>query len=67
MHCSLFLVRISLLDKVFSGVLDRLFSFGRQKKVVACRVKQVVVLYSNDCMGIRLGELSIARLRRVVV
>ena len=33
MHCSLCLSCISLLDKVFSVVvLDRLFSFGRQKK-----------------------------------
>ena len=43
------------------------FSFGRQKKVVAGRVRQVVVLYSNDCMGICLGGLSIGRYRRVVV
>ena len=35
--------------------------------MVAARVRQVVVLYSNDCMGICLGLLSIARLRRVVV
>ena len=35
-------------------VLDRL---GRQKKVVARRVKQVVVLYSNDCTRIRIGRL----------
>ena len=40
-------------------VLDRL---GRQKKVVAGRVKQVVVLYSNDCTGIRWGGLIIGRL-----
>ena len=35
--------------------------------MVAGRVKQVVVLYSNDCTGIRWGGLSIGRLRRVVV
>ena len=35
--------------------------------MVAGRVRQVVVLYSNDCMGIGLGELSIGRLKEVVV
>ena len=35
--------------------------------MVAGRVKQVVALYSNDCMGIRLGELNIGSPRRVVV
>ena len=35
--------------------------------MVAGRVQQVVVLYSNDCMGIRWGRLSIGRLRRKVV
>ena len=35
--------------------------------MVAGRVEQVVVLYSNDFMGIRLGGLSISHLRRVVV
>ena len=48
-------------------VLDRLFFIWETKKVVAGRVKQVVVLYSNDCTGIRWGGLSIGRLRRVVV
>ena len=47
--------------------LDRFFSFGRQKKVVAGTVKQVVALYSNNCMGIRRGGLSIGHLRRVAV
>ena len=46
-------------------VLNRFFSFGGQK-VVASRVRQVVVLDSNDCMGIGLSGLSIGRLRRVV-
>ena len=31
--------------------------------MVAGRVRQVVVLYSNDCMGICLGGLSIGRLK----
>ena len=48
-------------------VLDRLFFIWETKKVVAGRVKQVVVLYSNDCTGICWGGLSIGRLRRVVV
>ena len=48
-------------------VLDRLFSFGRQRKVVAGRVKQVFVLHSNDSAGIRLSGLSIGHLRRVVI
>ena len=34
--------------------------------MVAGRVRQVVVLYSNDCRGICLGGLSTGRLRRVV-
>ena len=42
------------------------FSFGSQKKVVAGRVRQVVVLYSNDWMGICLGGLSIGRFTEVV-
>ena len=48
-------------------VLDRLFLFGRQKKVVSGHVKQVVILYSNNCVEIRLGGLSIGCLRRMVV
>ena len=32
--------------------------------MVAGRVRQVVVLYSNDCMGIGMGSLSIGHLRR---
>ena len=47
-------------------VLGRFFYLG-DKKVVAGCIRQVVVLYSNDCIGICLGELSIGRLRRVVV
>ena len=48
-------------------VLDRLVFIWETKKVVAGCVKQVVVLYSNDCVGIRLGGLSLGRLRQVVV
>ena len=35
--------------------------------MVAGRVKQVVVLCSNDCIEICWGRLNIGRLRRVVV
>ena len=43
-----------------------LFHLG-DKKGVAGHVRQVVVLHSNDCMGICLGGLSIGRLRQVVI
>ena len=43
------------------------FFIWETKKVVAGCVRQVVVLYSNDCMGICLGGLSIGSLRRVVI
>ena len=39
-------------------VLDRFFFIWETKKVVAGRVRQVVVLYSNDCIEICLGRLS---------
>ena len=45
-------------------VLDRFFFHLGDKK--AGRVRQVVVLYSNDSMGICLGGLSIGQLRRMV-
>ena len=48
----------------FVVVFERLFFIWETKKVVAGRV---VVLYSNDCMGICWGGLVIGRLRRVVV
>ena len=52
----------------FAVVLDRfLFISGDKKKVIAGRVRQVVVLYSNNCMGICLGGLSISRCREAVV
>ena len=50
-------------------VLDRLFSFGRlgdKKNATGC-IKQVVVLYSNNCRGIRLSRLRIGHLTEVVV
>ena len=51
----------------FVVVLDRFFHYERQKKVVPGHVRQEVVLYSNDCMGICLGRLSIGHLRQVIV
>ena len=52
-------------------VLFRRFYTGffhlETKKVVAGQVRQVVFLYSNGCMKICLGGLSIGRVRRVVV
>ena len=48
------------------AVLDRFFHLG-DHKVVAGRVRQVVGLYSNDCLGIGLDRVSIGRPRRVVV
>ena len=47
-------------------LLDRLFFIWKTKKVVAGHIKQVVVLYCNDFMGICLGRLSIGYLRQVV-
>ena len=54
-------------SKFLVVVLEGYFSFGRQKKVVACHVRQVAVLYSNDCTRIFLGGLRIGRLTEVVV
>ena len=48
-------------------ILDGLFFIWETKKVVAGCVRQVVILYSNDCSRICLGRLSIGCLRRVVV
>ena len=35
--------------------------------MVAGRIRQVVVLYSNDCMRIGLGRCSTGRLTEVVI
>ena len=48
------------------AVLDRFFH-SEDQKVVAGRVRQVVGLYSNNCVGIGLGGVRIGCLRRVVV
>ena len=55
-HCCLMFV------SHFVVVLDTFFSLRETKKVVPGRIRQVVVLYSNDCMGICLGRLSIGHL-----
>ena len=44
-------------------ILDRFFSFGEEKVVTGC-IRQVVVLYSNNCMGIGLGRLRVVALER---
>ena len=48
------------------AVLDRFFHLGGQKVVAGC-IRQVVVLYSNDCVGVILGGLSNGRLKDVVI
>ena len=49
---------VQLLQTFCSGCFRQFFFNWSTKKVVAGRVKQVVVLYSNNCMGIGLGGLS---------
>ena len=51
MHCFSFLWWIKICSGCFCSVLD-IFLFvclGGQKKGLAGRVRQVVILYSNDC------------------
>ena len=49
------------------AVLDKFFFFiSETKKVVAGRVRLMVIWYLNDYIGIILGGLTIGRLRRVV-
>ena len=48
------------------AVLDRFFHLGDQKVVAGC-TRQVVVLYSNDCVRVGLGGLSIGHLKDVVI
>ena len=58
MHCLYFLCWI----KFCSGSFRQVFFHLGGKKVVTGRVGQVVVLYSNNFMGIGLGRLSIGLL-----
>ena len=53
--------------KFFSGCFRQAFFHLGDKKVIAGCVEKVVILNSNDCIGIGLGGLSIGPLRRVVV
>ena len=48
-------------------VLDKFSFLLGDKKMVGDHVKQVVVLYSNNFMGICLGGLNIGCLRGVVI
>ena len=65
MFASHFFVRWSFLVVA----LDRFFFIWETKKkaLVAGRVKLMIVLYSDDFTGIRLGGLSIGRLTEAVV
>ena len=53
--------------KFCGGCYRQVFFIWETKKVVTGCVRQVVILYSNNCMGICLGALSIRCLRQVVV
>ena len=53
--------------KFCSGCFRQVFFIWETKIVVAGRIRQVVVLYSNNCMGFCLGGLSLGRLKQVVV
>ena len=58
MHCFPFLHWI----KFCSGCFRQAFFHLGNKRMVAGCVRQMVISYSNDCMGIDLGGLSIGRL-----
>ena len=49
----------------FSGCFTHILFIWETNKVVTGHVRQVVVLYSNNCMGICLGGLSTDCLRCV--
>ena len=57
---------VSQILKFFSGCFRQVFYHFGDKKVVTGHVKQLVVLYSNDCMGICLGGLSVGGLGRLI-
>ena len=67
MHCSLCLFCISLLDRAFTGCFRQTFFIWETMKVVAGCVRLVIILHSNNCTGICLGELYIGHLRQVVI
>ena len=67
MHCCLmFSFPFLRWVKFYSDCKTSFFHLGG-KKVVDGRVRQVIVLYSNNYMGSCLDGLSIGRLRRVAV
>ena len=53
--------------RVCSGCFRQVFFIWETKKVVAGRVRQVVVLYSSNCMGICLGGLRYMHIRSIQV
>ena len=55
-------INCSAFVNFFSGCFRQAF-----KKVAAGCVRQVVILHSNDCMGVCMDGLSTGRLRQVVV
>ena len=70
MHCCLMFISHSFVFSSFAVVvLGRFFFFliWETKKRVAGCIRQVIILYSNYCMGICLGRLNIGHLRQVVV
>ena len=64
MHCFLFLRWIKFLKSCFR---KGFFHLRNKKNGFAGRVRQVVVLHNNDCMGNGLGRLSTGHLSQVVV
>ena len=65
---ALYLFPTSWLGKVLQCLFQTDFLFiWKAERVVSGHVRQVVVLYCNNCMGICLGRLSIGRLRQVFV
>ena len=74
MHCCLVCFPFLCWVKLCGGCFRQAFfggggerGEGETKKVVAGYVRLVVVLYSNNFMGVCLGALSIAPFRQVVV
>ena len=64
---ALCLFLIFSLSQVLQWLLQTVVFHLGNKKVAASRVAQVVVLYSNNCMGICLGGLSIGHRTQVVI
>ena len=53
--------------KFCSGCFRQAFFIWLTKKVAAGHVRKVVILYSNNFIGICFGGLSVGHLRQVVV